>query len=38
MFKFILSCLPIRKEKKSVKQVICLELPNDYHTVANTSV
>ena len=32
MFKFISSCLPIRKEKKSVKQVISLELPycNDY--------
>ena len=28
MFKFILSCLPIRKEKKSVKQVIYMELPN----------
>ena len=27
MFKFVSSCLPIRKEKKSVKQVICLELP-----------
>ena len=27
MFKFISSCLPIRKEKKSVKQVISLELP-----------
>ena len=27
MFKFISSCLLIRKEKKSVKQVICLELP-----------
>ena len=29
MFKFISSCLPIRKEKKSVKQVIYLELPDD---------
>ena len=32
MFKFISSCLPIRKEKKSVKQVICLELPNHLYS------